>query len=203
LKALLRTANGKHRALIVVALFSGLRASELRGLKWLDVDLERAVIRVRGRVDAWGEYGLPKSTAGHRDVPIAPYAIASLKEHRLITRNSDSDYVFVSESGTPLYHQNIINRIWNPLQIEAGLCTTHATKKDDEGNPVKVAKFNFHVLRHAAASLFIEQGLSPKRIQTIMGHSSITVTYDVYGHLFEDDEADQAAVAAIQARLLG
>jgi len=65
------------------------------------------------------------------------------------------------------------------------------------------AKYTFHSLRHAAASLFIEQGLSPKRIQAIMGHSSIQVTYDRYGHLFNNDEADQTAMQAIEARLLG
>ena len=51
--------------------------------------------------------------------------------------------------------------------------------------------------------MFIEQGMNPKRIQTVMGHSSIQVTYDVYGHLFTDDDADQAAMQAIQTRLLG
>jgi integrase len=67
---------------------------------------------------------------------------------------------------------------------------------------VKIAKYNFYALRHAAASLFIEQKLSPKRVQTLMGHSSITVTFDTYGHLFEDEAADKLAVAEIEARLL-
>jgi len=202
LRAIIGAAVGKHRALILTALFAGLRASELRGLRWSCVDLKKGIVSVRERVDAWGEVGPPKSAAGERDVPLAPMAINALKEHRLATPNGPDGLVFPSAEETPLNHQNIINRIWNPLQIAAGLYTVDDERKDGEGNPVKVAKYNFHVLRHAAASLFIEQKLSPKRVQTLMGHSSITVTFDTYGHLFEDADADQAAVAEIEARLL-
>jgi integrase len=63
-----RCCPGKHRALIVTALFNGLRASELRGLRWNAVDLKRGVITVKGRVDAWGDFGMPKTSAGERDI---------------------------------------------------------------------------------------------------------------------------------------
>ncbi|UCI17878.1 site-specific integrase [Mesorhizobium sp. B2-1-8] len=203
LRAILNAAQGKHRALIVTALFSGLRASELRGLRWDAVDLKAGVLTVKTRVDAWGEFGPPKTSAGERDVPLAPIAVTTLKQQRLaIGANGPAGLVFPSDEGTPLNHQNIINRIWDPLQIGAGLYTLHETKRDEDGEPAKVTRYNFHALRHAAASLFIEQKLSPKRVQTLMGHSSITVTFDTYGHLFEDAEADQTAVAEIEARLL-
>lgn len=202
LRAILETAQGKHRALIVTALFSGLRASELRGLRWDAVDLKAGVLTVKGRVDAWGEFGHPKSAAGERDVPLAPMAVKALKEQRLAIANGPDGLVFPSAEGTPLNHQNVIKRIWNPLQIKAGLFTLDKEKRDEEGEPVKVPKYTFHALRHAAASLFIDQKLSPKRVQTLMGHSSITVTFDTYGHLFEDAEADQTAVAEIESRLL-
>jgi len=55
-----------------------------------------------------------------------------------------------------------------------------------------VAKFGLHALRHACASLWIEQGHNPKQIQKLMGHSSIKVTFDVYGHLFADNEQTSA-----------
>jgi integrase len=89
-------------------------------------------------------------------------------------------------------HPNIVARGWNPVQVAAGVVSVDGR-----------SKYNFHVLRHAAASMFIEQGMNPKRIQSVMGHSSIQVTYDVYGHLFADDDADQRAMEAIEARLLG
>ena len=129
-------------------------------------------------------------------------AINALKQQRLATANGPGGLVFPSDEGTPLDHHNILARVWTPLLVGAGLFDLHPTRRDAEGAPLKVAKYNFHALRHAAASLFIEQKLSPKRVQTIMGHSSITVTFDTYGHLFEDDAADQTAVAEIEARLL-
>ena len=58
-------------------------------------------------------------------------------------------------------------------------------------------------MRFAAASMFIESGMTPKRVQTIMGHSSIVVTFDTYGHLFADDEADQNAMRSIEQRIFG
>jgi integrase len=60
-----------------------------------------------------------------------------------------------------------------------------------------------HALRHACASLWIEQGHNPKQIRTLMGHSSIKVTFDTYGHLFADNEADQRAAEGVEFRLLG
>jgi integrase len=76
---------------------------------------------------------------------------------------------------------------------------------DDAGAPKSVVrgKYGMHSLRHACASLWIEGGYNPKQIQKLMGHSSIKVTFDVYGHLFNDSEADQKAAEALQARLLG
>ena len=66
-----------------------------------------------------------------------------------------------------------------------------------------VPKYGMHSLRHACASLWIEGGYNPKQIQRLMGHSSIKVTFDVYGHLFSDAEADQRAAEGVQMRLLG
>jgi integrase len=64
-------------------------------------------------------------------------------------------------------------------------------------------KYAMHSLRHAAASLFIEQGFTPKRVQALMGHSTIQMTFDVYGHLFPAPEDDQVAMRQMQARLIG
>ncbi len=64
-------------------------------------------------------------------------------------------------------------------------------------------KYGLHSLRHAAASLFIEQGFSPKRVQTLMGHSSIQMTFDTYGHLFPAADDDRVAMSQLQARLVG
>ena len=60
-----------------------------------------------------------------------------------------------------------------------------------------------HSFRHAAASLFIEQGFSPKRVQALMGHATIQMTFDTYGHLFPTEEDDRSAMRRLQARLVG
>ena len=202
LRDIIAAATGKHRPLILTALFSGMRASELRGVRWSAVDLKAGTIEVSERVDAWNEVGAPKTASSHRVIPLAPMAVNALKEHRLAVSNGASGLVFPSEAGTPLNHQNVDKRIWKPLLVSAGMFTLHPTDRDESGEPTKVPKYTFHALRHAAASLFIEQKLSPKRVQALMGHSSITVTFDTYGHLFEDADADQRAVSEIEARLL-
>lgn len=61
--------------------------------------------------------------------------------------------------------------------------------------------FRFHDLRHVAASLFIDAGANPKRLMAIMGHSSIKVTFDLYGHLWEDLEGDQSLAARAEESL--
>jgi integrase len=109
-------------------------------------------------------------------------------------------------------HSNLFDRDFGPIQLAAGVSII-AQAKDDAGKPavdaagapimVAAGKYGLHALRHACASLWIESGYNPKQIQRLMGHSSIKVTFDVYGHLFADADADQRAAENVQARLLG
>jgi integrase len=91
--------------------------------------------------------------------------------------------------------------IWNPQRQAA----RHVEFRVHEWEPLlrragMEDRYNFHMLRHAAASLFIAYlGWTPKRIQTVMGHSSVQMTFDLYGHLFEDKEADREAMAKLEA----
>ncbi len=192
IRAFLEKAEGRWRPLIVTAIFTGLRASELRGLTWDDVDFESKVIRVRQRADRWNQIGSPKSEAGRRDVPMAPIVGNTLREWRIACPKGDVDLVFPNGRGGVENLSNIYNRGFVPLQIASGVV-------DEHGKP----KYGLHALRHVAASLFIEQGFLPKRIQAIMGHSSIKMTYDTYGHLFPSPDDDQAAMEQLQARVLG
>jgi integrase len=169
LRALIDNSPEKWRPFFVVAIFSGLRASELRGLRWEDVDLDGGLIHVRQRADAWGKIGSPKSKAGTRDIPLVPMAVNALKQWRL--RSTGTELVFCTRSGSPHALTNIRRAVWAPLLKQCGM-------------PAYV----FHSLRHAAASLFIELGWAPKRIQDLLGHSSITMTYDRYGHLFPQND---------------
>ena len=82
LRTILDKAEGRWRPLVIVAIFTGMRASELRGLPWSNVDLDNAVIHVRQRAYQWGRIGRPKSKAGNRDIPLAPMAVNALRAWR-------------------------------------------------------------------------------------------------------------------------
>jgi integrase len=111
------------------------------------------------------------------------------------------DLVFPTGAGNVEGLPNIWHRFWSPLQIKCGV-SVDSGKRDDHGNPIMKGKYGFHMLRHAAASLFIQHlGWRPKRVQAVMGHSSINMTFDLYGHLFEDLAADREAMKKIEAAI--
>ena len=83
IQRLLAASVGRHRPLIVTAVFTGLRASELCGLPWSAVDFEKRMITVRQRADQWGTIGMPKSAAGQREIPMSPTVLNTLREWRL------------------------------------------------------------------------------------------------------------------------
>ena len=83
----------------MTAVFTGLRASELRGLTWSAVDLDRRTLTVRQRADRWCVMGSPKSAAARREVPLAPIVLNALKEWRLACPPSELDLVFPTSTG--------------------------------------------------------------------------------------------------------
>jgi integrase len=189
LNMLIEKVEGRRRPFIITAIFTGMRLSELRGLRWSDVDLDAGLIHVRQRADQWLKIGPTKSKAGKRDIPLAPLVVNTLKQWREVCPKGELDLVFPNTIGNIETMRDIHSRCWVPLQIKCGLTT-------DTG----AARYNFHMLRHAAASLFIKYlGWSPKRLQAVMGHASINMTFDRYGHLFESVEADRDAMARIEA----
>jgi integrase len=181
---LLATISGRHRPLFVTAVFTGMRASELRGLPWSAVDFEKRTITVRQRADEWGTIGMPKSSAGQREIPMSPTVFNTLREWKLACPKGELDLVFPNTVGKVQPLQNIACRVWRPLQQKTGMV-------DAAGEPL----FNFHTLRHFAASLWIELGFTPKRLQAMLGHSSVQMTFDRYGHLFASPEDDHEKFA--------
>lgn len=206
-RAILEAAEGRYRPFIVTAIFTGMRASELRGLTWADVDLDKAQIHVRQRADKYHVIGMPKSDAGQRTIPVTPMVVNTLREWKLACPKGDLNLVFPNGEGNVEWHQNIIKRGLWPALIKAGV-TVPTDKRDEEGQPVMAAKYTgLHALRHWFASWCINSKadggleLSPKAVQARMGHSSIQVTFDTYGHLFPAvDEAQ--ALADAESRLL-
>ena len=174
IKILIDKAAERHRSMITTAIFTGMRLSELRGLTWDNVCFDVQVIRIEKRADRYNVMGKPKSRSSKRSIPMAPSVVRILAAWKDICPKGDLGLVFPNGIGNCENHSNISNRVFAPLLINKGIVGV-------DGKP----KFSFHSLRHAAASLFIEQGWSAKKIQSILGHSTISMTMDVYGHLFE------------------
>ena len=191
LKAMLDHADADFRPLVLTAMLTGLRASELRGLMWDCVDFEAGVLTVRRRADEQNNIGSPKSKAGRRSIPMSPRLIRELKEWKLRCPITDLGLVFPSPDGKVWTYANLMNRRFWPLQVACGVV---------EGAK---AKYSLHALRHGTASLWIRQGVDLKRLKTWLGHSSVQLTIDRYGHLMKDATGDATIVANAERALLG
>jgi integrase len=212
IKVIIEAAKGRWRPLFLTSIFTGLRASELRGLRWADVDLKKGELNVTQRADAYQEIGAPKSEAGHRTVPLTPKLVGVLTEWKLACPKGDAGLVFPNTDGKIEWHANIINRAWIPLQLAAGVSvqvkdSNGKLVRDEDGKPVLQAKYTgLHALRHFYASWCINREadggleLPAKVVQERLGHSSITVTLDTYGHLFPRGD-DSAKLAEAESRL--
>jgi integrase len=190
IRKLLPHLANRWRPLLMTAIFTGLRASELRGLRWCDVDLKRGELHVRQRADRFNEIGRPKSDAGERTVPLPPLLVGTLRTWKLACPKGELDLVFPTGTGAPESLSNILQRGLQPAMVAARL-----TKKGG-------AKYSgLHSLRHFYASWCINRRvdggleLPLKVVQARMGHSSIQITADRYGHLFPrgDDGTELAA----------
>lgn len=191
IKQLIDSAPARHKPLVITALLTGMRSSELRGLSRDHVDLDKGFIHVKKRADRYNEMGAPKSRAGIRTIPMAPSVLSTLQEWRQRCPKGELNLVFPNGAGNVEGHANIYHRMFKPLMISCDLV-------DADGKPL----FGFHSFRHAAASLFIEQGWNAKRIQVLLGHSSVNMTFDVYGHLFHNPEEDSVQMAKMEHDLL-
>jgi integrase len=121
IKRIIHAASGKHRPLLLTLIFTGLRSSELRGLRWQDIDLHRGELHVCQRADEFNEIGKPKSDSGDRIIPIGPLVSNALKEWKLACPKGDLGLVFPNANGSLETHVNIIRRTVWPVQIAAGV----------------------------------------------------------------------------------
>jgi integrase len=192
IRAIIARLDGRWRPLLLTAIFTGLRASELRGLRWADVDLKRAELHVRQRADRYKMIGRPKSEAGERVVPLLPMVVKALREWKAACPKGRLDLVFPNRHGEVADYLNIVRRGLIPVQIAAGVTDKHGGRAKYSG---------LHALRHFYASWCINRRvdggleLPLKVVQARLGHASIQTTADHYGHLFPrgDDGAELAA----------
>lgn len=161
---------------------TGVRVSELAGLKWSDIDFDNKRMHVSRTLNyingKWIE-GTTKSKSGIRDIPLTNDAIKILNEIRIKRKLSDvvtmkyHDFVFISRNGTPIpkaaYYRNL-NMICKKINI---------------------SHMSMHSLRHTFATRCAEAGMQPKTLQIILGHSSINVTMNIYVHIAETTKAKE------------
>jgi integrase len=187
---------GRLRPLIMLAAFAGLRASELRGLRWADVDLARGEVAIRQRADRYNSIGKLKSSAGSRVIPVGPMVVTTLKEWRLACPKGGQDLVFPGRGGA-VRSYDAIYEAFSRAQVRAGIATK-----------VRGPKYGLHGLRHFFAAWCINRKVDGGRelplrlIQAQLGHASIKMTGDTYGHLFPRND-DGAELAAAERALLG
>jgi integrase len=174
--ALLSALPDQDRALWATALYAGLRRGELQALDWADIDLDNNLINV---VRAWDQKAgpiSPKSRAGERRVPIPKTLRQHLLTHRLRQGHAHSGFVFANSHGRPFDPGTILARARKAWRIAA------------------MQPITLHECRHTYAAFMIAAGINAKALSTYMGHTSITVTLDRYGHLLPGNE-HQAATA--------
>ncbi len=175
-KVLLSTASGDRlEALYVVAIHTGLRRSELLGLKWTDVDLDTGILSVQRSLDNDGTFNPPKRNKSRRTVKLTSQALEALKGHRVRQHEErlrlgalweDHGLVFPNRVGKPMNADNLYHREFKPLLKKAEL-----------------SGFTFHSLRHTCATLLLSKNVNPKIVQEMLGHATISQTMDTYSHV--------------------
>jgi integrase len=184
------------RALWATAMYAGLRRGELRALRWTDVDLAGRVIRVRRAWDDKDGEQDPKSNAAHRRVPILDVLVPLLAAQGLRTGRTGSDLVFGSTAMEPFDPSALRRRALAAWKAHNAREEAAAAAEARDVDPTRLlARIGLHESRHTCASTLIAAGANAKVIQSVMGHASITMTFDVYGHLMPGGLEEAAAAA--------
>lgn len=195
-RAFLKAVQGnRYEALYVLAITTGMRQGEMLGLQWPDINLDigkvtvsRSLHRTKRRPDPedptpWFQFRNPKTPSSRRSLDIPPVTVDALRAHvmkqrqqRLLAGSSwqDLKLIFTSRTGTPVDTTNVLHQFHKILE-QAG-----------------IPRMRFYDLRHTHASLLIAEGVHPKKISERLGHASIRLTMDLYGHLFDGSDKESA-----------
>ena len=195
IRAFLDKVEGqKYKTLFLTAIMTGARQGEILGLKWSDVDFQKKQICIN-RTFNMGRFFTPKTKESVRRIDLAPIVVKKLAAWKLKSGGRNrakkkltakiyrkerrfekcDDLVFPNEAGEPMNSSNLVLRHFQPALKKAG-----------------IERIRFHDLRHTYASLLIHQGENIKYIQTQLGHSSPTVTLNVYTHLMKGQNQEAA-----------
>jgi integrase len=173
--ALLDALPPTERAIYATALYAGLRLGELQALTWNQIDLERNLINVEQSWDRQSGFVAPKSRCGSRRVPITAGLRRELLNHRLRQGKGGHGFLFPNHHDTGPFNPSTITLHAKAAWAAAGL------------TPI-----GLHECRHSYAAYMIAAGINTKALSTYMGHASITITLDRYGHLLPGNEHEAA-----------
>jgi integrase len=193
ISALLDAAQPPDDTILYLAAYSGLRRGELFGLQWSDLDEGTNPLRVKWSLYQ-GAITSPKTTHSERTVDLPARIVTRLQDYRTRYPALTGDYIFRTETGHPLDPDNWYKRSFTPTAVAAKL--RPATVADDRDGEQLVG---LHTLRHTYASLLINQGESIKYVSKQLGHASIQITADLYGHLFK--ETSTVAMSRLSMRI--
>ena len=166
-----------YYSIFYLALFTGMRRSELLALRWKDIDLDAGTVTVNRRVYAQKgnlDYRQPKTDKGRRSIPLPPSATQVMQRHKshhkeivdtLSSAWNDDALVFVSELGEPI-HPDTLTHAWSKLVRRLNL-----------------SGVRLHDSRHTHASIMLRQGVHPKIVSERLGHANIQITLDTYSHV--------------------
>jgi len=174
---------------------TGLRRGEALGLKWSDVDLDAGVLRVERTVSRVGKSvvsSTPKTARSRRTVPLSPSVTAMLKAHRV---KQDAERAAAEQHGLWRDEDLVFCTHFGGVVEPSSLLREVRLAADEVGLPKNTG---VHDLRHAAATLMLESGIHIKAVADILGHSSVSITGDIYAAT-SDDMAQKAVDALSDA----
>ena len=164
-------------SLYVLAASTGMREGELLGLYWEDVDYKAGVVSVRRTVEQLKGKGLvlsePKSEKSKRSIAIPAFALVILRDHQS-NQGKTTGLIFRTANNTPFSPRNLVRDFKKHI------------------NTAGLPDIRFHDLRHTAATLMLSEGVHPKVVQEILGHSQISLTLDTYSHVLPTLQDDAA-----------
>jgi integrase len=183
---LIEATPERYRVLISLLAFTGVRISEALGLTWADVDLETGTVKISRQLSR-AKRGQPatriplKTDAAKREIDLAPKMVQALRVHKFASHHKgDSDFVFTTFAGSPLYYRNASIRGLEKAAEAIGL--------NREGLP----KLSFHDLRHTAITHLIRSGADVAQVQRFAGHSKPSITLDLYVGEFESRKVNDS-----------
>lgn len=157
------TAEHRWHAIYLIALTTGARRGEILGMEWKNINwnkgtitIEKTVVEVSGVATVTS----PKTAKSRRTITLPAVVLDLLKDNPI-----KEGFIFESEAGTPVHPRNLLRHFYSVLDT------------------LDIPRIRFHDLRHTCATILLQRDVHPKKVQELLGHSSITLTLDTYSHI--------------------